>query len=105
MCFLSLHICRNSDMQIPLDVTNTEELTVTNQESQLYEEIGGMNTPTSTGNTGVSSSAPGTGTAALRVQYEYEDIQPVGSGVTKSSDPYDITLCSAYGVSLHQDRK
>ena len=59
-----------------------------------------MNTPTSTGNTGVSSSAPGTGTAD-----EYEDVQPVGSGVAKSSDPYDITLCSAYGVSLNQDRK
>ena len=54
-----------------------------------------MNTPTSTGNTGVSSSAPGTGTAAARAQYEYEDVKPVGSGVAKSSDPYDITLCSA----------
>ena len=82
-------------------MTNTEELTVANQESQLYEEIGDMNTPTSTGNTGVSSSAPGTGKAAARAQYEYEDVKPVA----KSSDPYDITLCSAYGVSLHQDRK
>ena len=98
-------ICRNSDAQIQLDVTNTEELTVANQESQLYEEIGDMNTPTSTGNTGVSSSVPGTGTAAARAQYEYEDVKPVGSDVAKSSDPYDITLCSAYGVSLNQDRK
>ena len=87
-------LCRRS----ACDLTNTEELTVANQESQLYEEIGDMNTPTSTGNTGVSSSAPGTGTAAARVQYEYEDVKPVGSGVSKSSDPYDITLCSAYGV-------
>ena len=65
-------------------------------ESQLYEEI--RDTPTRTENTGVSSSAPGTGTAAARAQYEYEDVKPVGSGVAKSSDPYDITLCSAYGV-------
>ena len=87
-------------------MTNIEEPTVANQESQLYEEIGDMNTPTSTGNTGVSSSAPGTGTAAAKVtQYEYEDVKPVGSGVAKSSDPYDITLCSAYGVALNQDRK
>ena len=98
------HICSiHRDTQIQLDVTNPEELTVVNQESQLYEEIGDMNTPTSTGNTGVSSSAPGTGTAAARPQYEYEDVKPVGSGVSKSSDPYDITLCSAYGVSLNQD--
>ena len=67
-------------------MTNTEELTVANQESQLYEEIGDMNTPTSTGNTGVSSSAPGTGTAAARSQYEYEDVKPVA----KPNDPYDI---------------
>ena len=78
---------------------NTEEPTVANQESELYEEIEDMTTPTNTGNTGVSSSAPGTGTAAD----EYEDVKPVGSGVTKSSDPYDITQCSAYGVSQHQD--
>ena len=98
-------MCRNTETQIQLDVTNPEETTVTSQESQLYEEIGNMNTPTTTGNTGVSSSAPGTGTTATRAQYEYEDVKPVGSGVAKSSDPYDITLCSAYGVSLHQDRK
>ena len=92
-------------LQLQLDVTNPEEPTVANQESQLYEEIGDMNTPTSTGNTCVSSSAPGTGTATARAQYEYEDVKPVGSGVAKSSDPYDITQCSAYGVSLNQDRK
>ena len=87
-------------------MTNTEELTQT-VANQLYEEIGGMNTPTSTGNTGVSFSAPWAGTATARAQHEYEEIKPVCSGVAKSSDPYDITLCSAYGgrVSLHQDRK
>ena len=56
----------------------------------------------------MSSSAPGTGTAAVnvRAQYdEYEEVKPVGSGVAKSSGSYDITLCSAYGVSLNQDRK
>ena len=92
-------MCRRS----ACDLTKTEELTVANQESQLYEEIGDMNTPTSTGNIGVSSSAPGTGTAAARAQYEYEDVKPVGSDVAKSSDPYDITLCSAYGVALSLD--
>ena len=55
----------------------------------------------------MSSSAPGTGTAAVnvRAQYEYEEVKPVGSGVAKSSGSYDITLCSAYGVSLNQDGK
>ena len=76
---------------------DTEEPVVANQESQLYEEITDISTPTSTctGNTDVSSSAPGTGTAASRAQYEYEDVELVDSGVAKSSDPYDITVCSA----------
>ena len=82
---------------------DTEEPVVANQESQLYEEIADISTPTSTGNTDVSSSAPGTGTAASRAQYEYEDVEVVDSGVAKSSDPYDITVCPAYGVSLNQE--
>ena len=80
-------------------MTNTKEPTVANQESQLYKEI--RDTPTICMLS--PSSAPGTGTAAARAQYEYEDVKPVGSGVAKSSDPYDITQC--YGVSLHQGRK
>ena len=51
------------------ELTNSKELTV----NQLYEEIGDMNTPTSTGNTGVSSSAPETG----RPGHQYEDVEPV----------------------------
>ena len=94
-------LCRiTTKQQIEFNVTNTEGPTITNQESQLYEEIGDMNTPSITGNTGVSSSAPGTGAAAARAHYEYEEVKPVNPETPKSSGPYHITLCSAYGVSL-----
>ena len=75
---------------------NIEEPTVANQESRLYEEIGDMNTPTSTEDAGVSSR---TGISVER--HEYEDVKPFGSGVAQSSGPYHITECSAYGVPLN----
>ena len=49
------------------------------------------------------SSAPGTGTAAARAQYEYEDVKPVGSGQVIHMT--SLSVQHNYGVSLHQGRK
>jgi hypothetical protein len=58
---------------------------------QLYEEIRESETETAAGPSGVSAPA---------TVPQYDDVMPAGK-VSKSSDSYHITQCSAYGVALN----
>ncbi len=56
---------------------------------QLYEEIKDLQTPGTAASSRVAAPVP-----------QYEDVMPA-VGVSKSSDSYQITQCSAYGVSVN----
>ncbi len=63
-------------------------------EVQLYEEIKDPEMEST-----ALTAAPMVAAASAIIP-QYEDVVPVGGGL-KSTDPYQITQCSAYGVSLN----
>ena len=63
-------------------------------DAQLYEVIGDSEMGTT-----VQVAAPRV--AVTPAVTEYDDVVP-GGEASKAGDPYQITQCSAYGISLNQ---
>ncbi len=78
-------------MQVQLNQL-TEDKISPRVEAQVYEEISDseMETP-------AQEAAPRVAAASAIIP-QYEDVVPVGGG-SKSTDPYQITQCSAYVVN------
>ncbi len=81
-------------MHVELEQLGEEERALSHDIPQLYEEIKDVETKTTVGTAG--TAAPSRVAATVP---EYEDVMLAGES-SKSSAPYNITLCSAYGVSL-----
>ncbi len=79
-------------MHVELDQLGGEEGALNHGIPQLYEEIRDVETET-------AAETAGTSRVAAPVP-EYEEVVLAGE-ISRSTDPYQITQCSAYGVSLN----
>ena len=84
------YICRYKPGQVQIQLTE-ERAIDSERETQLYEEIG---------DSGADVAAQGTAASGRRTTSapEYEDVIMPADGKT---DAYQITQCSAYGVSIN----
>ena len=78
-------------MSVELEQLGGEEGAESHDIAQLYEEIGDEGA--------AHTTRPAVPSRVAAPGPEYEDVLPAGH-TSKSSLPYNITLCSAYGVAL-----